>query len=44
MSQCCFSQIDDETLVALLLKDDDGAWDHVLLTVAMRIARQRKFD
>lgn len=43
MPQCCYSQIDDGTLVGLLLKDDDGAWNYVLLTVAMRIARQRKF-
>ena len=39
-----FRQMDDKTLVGLLLEDDDRAWNHVLLTVAMRIVQQRKFS
>ena len=39
-----YKQIDDKTLVGLLLKDDDQAWEYILLTVAMRIVQQRKFS
>lgn len=44
MLETDYKQMDDKALVELLLKDDDGAWNYVLLTVAMRIVRQKKFS
>ena len=44
MAENDYRQIDDRSLVELLLRDDDKAWEHVLLSVAMRITQQRKFS
>lgn len=37
------SSLDDHALVDLLLANDHGAWEHVLLGAALRIASGRKF-
>lgn len=39
-----FKQMDDRTLVDRLLCNDHEAWTYVLMTVALRIASQRKFN
>ena len=44
MSKVDYKQMDDKTLVGLLLEDDNPAWEYILLTVAMRIVQQRKFN
>ena len=44
MSEIDYKQMSDKLLVELLLKDDNKAWEYVLLTVAMRIVQQRKFN
>ena len=37
-------EINDHELVSRLLRNDHEAWEYVLLTVAMRIVRHRKFS
>jgi len=39
-----FKQMDDRELVARLLRNDQEAWVYVLMTVVMRMARQKKFS
>lgn len=38
-----YSLLDDHELVDLLLANDHGAWEHVLLGAALRLASARKF-
>jgi DNA-directed RNA polymerase specialized sigma24 family protein len=37
-------EMNDRELVERLLKNDQKAWEYVLLTIVMRIARQRKYS
>lgn len=39
-----YKQMDDKALVERLLRNDQEAWEYVLMDVALRIARQQKFS
>lgn len=44
MSEVNYGKMGDKELVDCLLKSDRNAWEHVLVGVVSRVARQRKFS